>query len=116
MEQEMKAKIEKLLEDQEFVKELLQKRDEDEVAALLSKQGIELPKEAVQALMKEISSAVNESLTDEQLDAISGGLSQEQIMNGLNQACNFIQKNSKKIADGAFKAWFFVSKVFKKKK
>ena len=116
MTEEIQAKIEKLLEDQNFIAELLQQENEEEVAALLAKEGLDMPKEAVQSLMGEISKAVNEGLSDEELDAVSGGVSQDSIANSIDKACDFIKKNSKQIARGAVQAWNAISKLFKKKK
>jgi len=78
MEKNISAKLDELLKDESFILEMIEKETKEEVKALLAEKGVELPLEAVEALMKEVSKSVDEvmeaeALSDDDLEEVAGG-------------------------------------------
>ena len=69
------AKFNQLMENTEFVNEMLSQNNEEEVQALYSKHGVELTIDEVREIGKVLNSfETKEELDDSDLDEVAGGL------------------------------------------
>ena len=75
----MQEKLNELLKDEAFVKELLEKETAEEAQKLLASKGIELTIEQLEAIQKVSKAQNNEELGDEQLEQVAGGFSIGQV-------------------------------------
>lgn len=74
MTKEMETKIEKLLEDKEYVLSLSQMQTSEDIQASLEGNGIEISSEDINTVKELIQKVLEKDIKDEDLEKVSGGL------------------------------------------
>lgn len=99
----MNEKMSALIKDEEFVKKLMECEEPEAAQALFAQNGVELSLEEIKTIGKGIDMALSDSeeLDEDALDAVAGGVSLGDVVDGIVSAVKTVVKNWRSI-----KNWF----------